>query len=97
MKRVYVVIAGYDYEGYSASSLKVFTSRVSAEAYAKEVTKGDWSFDHATVMAQEVIEDKEPEYDSAGFTEDDRIVDGQYMLDKDDIDPAGGRGLHSHI
>jgi hypothetical protein len=56
MKRVYVVIAGYDYEGYSASSLKVFTLRASAEAYANEITKGEWPYDHATIMEQEVIE-----------------------------------------
>jgi hypothetical protein len=58
MKRVYVVIAGYDYEGYSASSLKVFTLRASAEAYRNEITNGEWPYDHATIMEQEVIEDQ---------------------------------------
>jgi hypothetical protein len=27
-----------------------------------------------------IIADDEPEYDSAGFTEDDRIVNGQYKV-----------------
>jgi len=41
--------------------------------------------------------DEGPEYDSAGFTEDDRIVDGRYMWDKDEVDPAGGRGPYSNV
>ncbi len=32
-------------------------------------------------------EDPGPEYDSAGFTEDDRIVEGQYMNMYKDTDP----------
>ena len=32
-------------------------------------------------------EDTGPEYDSAGFTEDDRIVNGQYMNMYKDTDP----------
>jgi hypothetical protein len=28
----------------------------------------------------EVYDDEEPEYDSAGFTDEDRVVDGQYRV-----------------
>jgi len=42
---------------------------------------------HDDIVEQEFLEDDfedEPEYDSAGFTEDDRIVDGQYrVIDND--------------
>jgi hypothetical protein len=38
-------------------------------------------------MFDDIWPDNEPEYDSAGFTEDDRIVDGQYNVIKD---PIGG-------
>jgi hypothetical protein len=35
-------------------------------------------------LLDEEFEEDEPEYDSAGFTEDDRIVDGQYrVIDND--------------
>jgi hypothetical protein len=74
--------------------MKVFAVKADAIEYAKSLEAEDT---YVKVVEQEVVMDFGPEYDSAGFTEDDRIVDGQYMLDKDDIDPAGGRGLHSHI
>jgi hypothetical protein len=38
-------------------------------------------------MFDDIWPEYEPEYDSAGFTEDDRIVDGQYNVIKD---PIGG-------
>jgi hypothetical protein len=38
-------------------------------------------------MFDDIWPDNEPEYDSAGFTEDDRIVNGQYNVIKD---PIGG-------
>lgn len=31
------------------------------------------------------MQDDEPEYDSAGFTEEDRIVDGQYQSNEDQV------------
>jgi len=94
MNKVYVVIKGYDYEGLTAHGMKVFAVKADAIEYAQSLEAEDT---YVKVVEQEVVMDFGPEYDSAGFTEDDRIVDGQYMLDKDDIDPAGGRGLHSHI
>ena len=36
-------------------------------------------------MFDDIWPDNEPEYDSAGFTEDDRIVNGQYNVIKDAI------------
>jgi len=40
-----------------------------------------------TVYENESNEDDGPEYDSAGFTEDDRIVNGQYrVISNDDAD-----------
>jgi len=99
MNKVYVVMKGYQYEGYTDTDMKVFAVKADAEAYAKKLKAEDDLdiVDYITIHEHVVVIDEGPEYDSAGFTEDDRIVDGQYMLDKDDIDPAGGRGLHSHI
>ena len=44
----------------------------------------DAFFDEIDYMNEE---DTGPEYDSAGFTEDDRIVNGQYMNMYKDTDP----------
>ena len=37
MNKVYVVIKGYDYEGYTETDLKVFSNLADAEAYAQSI------------------------------------------------------------
>jgi hypothetical protein len=38
----------------------------------------------------EVYDDEEPEYDSAGFTDEDRIVNGQYRVIDADMEAQDG-------
>jgi hypothetical protein len=52
---------------------------------AKEVHK---LFDEIDMLNFHPHEDTGPEHDSAGFTEEDRIVDGQYMVTFQDTDLA---------
>ena len=76
----------------------------SLEGYAEEaITEYQGSYTQKNVDAffNEVDmlneEDTGPEYDSAGFTEEDRIVDGQYMTYvetvKRNIDKAVAEGI----
>ena len=58
MKRVYVVIAGWDYEGHSTDTIKVFAGRNEADKYADDLLTGEMPYDRATVVEQEVIEDQ---------------------------------------
>ena len=37
MNKVYVVMKGYDYEGYTDLDMKVFSNKVDAEAYAQSI------------------------------------------------------------
>ena len=37
MNKVYVVMKGYDYEGYTDWEMEVFTNKVDAEAYAQSI------------------------------------------------------------
>ena len=59
--KVYVVLGGYDYEGFSGWSMKSFASKEAADAYALLMTTagveddGDcYVFDHSEVFEQEV-------------------------------------------
>lgn len=59
--KVYVVLGGYDYEGFSGWTMKTFSSKGSAEAYSLRMTTtgiiddGDtYIFDHSEVFEQEV-------------------------------------------
>jgi hypothetical protein len=56
MKRVYVVIAGWDYEGHSPDTIKVFAGRTEADKYANQLLTEDMPYDHVNVLEQEVIE-----------------------------------------
>ena len=49
---VYVVIGGYDYEGESSDSLKLFNCKSSALKYKETLEK---KFDYVTLFQQDVI------------------------------------------
>ena len=54
-----------------------YVSKFNAEQYDKE----------RDILKNDIDEEIEPEYDSAGFTEDDRIVNGQYrVISNEDAD-----------
>ena len=54
-----------------------YVSKFNAEQYDKE----------RDILKNAIDEEVEPEYDSAGFTEDDRIVNGQYrVISNEDAD-----------
>ncbi len=60
---IYVVLGGYDYEGFSGWSMKSFASKEAADAYALLMITigieddGDhYIFDHSEVFEQEVAE-----------------------------------------
>ena len=63
--------------------------------YNRELQKSIDNFFNEVDMLNE--EDTGPEYDSAGFTEEDRIVDGQYRTyvetTKQNIDKATAEGI----
>jgi hypothetical protein len=65
----------------------------SLEGYAKESMleyQGSYTQKEIDAFFDEIDhmnEDTGPEYDSAGFTEEDRIVNGQYMNMYKDTDP----------
>ena len=50
---VYVVIGGYDYEGESVDSLKLFDCKSSALKYEEKLKEG--YFDYVIVREQDVI------------------------------------------
>ena len=50
MKKVYVVLSGWDYEGYTDIGMKVFANIDDANKYAKEMGVGDY----VDVMEMEV-------------------------------------------
>ncbi len=41
MNKVYVVMKGYDYEGYTDLGMKVFANKADAEDYAKQLKAED--------------------------------------------------------
>jgi hypothetical protein len=53
MTKVYAVIGGWDYEGESFDSLRLFDCRSTAVAYHKALTE-DEGFDYALLREQEV-------------------------------------------
>jgi hypothetical protein len=54
MSKVYAVIGGWDYEGESFDSLRLFDCRSTAVAYHKELTKVK-GYDYALMREQDVI------------------------------------------
>ena len=52
--KVYAVIGGWDYEGQSFQSLRLFDCRSTAVAYHKELTESD-GYDYALLREQDVI------------------------------------------
>jgi len=62
--QVYVVIGGWDYEGESLSSLKLFDCKSTAEMYSKDLEFGEndsglnvyqYSFDYVKMQLQNVL------------------------------------------
>jgi hypothetical protein len=43
MKKVYVVMVGHDYEGYSDIDMKVFANKEDADKYAQSL-ETEWNF-----------------------------------------------------
>jgi hypothetical protein len=52
--KVYAVIGGWDYEGQSFQSLRLFDCRSTAVAYHKELTESE-GYDYALLREQDVI------------------------------------------
>jgi hypothetical protein len=55
--KVYAVIGGWDYEGEHFDSLRLFDCKSAAEAYSKELEKGDYEY--------ALIEEREVNFESA--------------------------------
>jgi hypothetical protein len=53
MSKVYAVIGGWDYEGESFDSLRLFDCRSTAVAYHQELTEVE-GFDYALMREQDV-------------------------------------------
>jgi hypothetical protein len=59
MKKVYVVMGGWQYEGLCDSHIKVFTDKSKAEVYAKDIEirlhgETDYTYDYAVVVETEI-------------------------------------------
>jgi len=48
--QVYSVMGGYDYEGFSGDSLRLFDCKSAAQAYAKELEEGFYDYVEVKVM-----------------------------------------------
>jgi hypothetical protein len=53
--KVYAVMGGYDYEGFSGDSLQLFDCKSAAEAYAEGLKK-NWQYDYVEVKVMKVQE-----------------------------------------
>jgi len=53
VKQVIVVIGGYDYEGCSFDSLKLFDCKSAAEEYKKQL-QDEWNYDYVHVQVKSV-------------------------------------------
>lgn len=54
MNKVYVVMKGYDYEGYTDIDMKVFANRADAEAYAEWLKKEYEFVDYVSIFEHDV-------------------------------------------
>jgi len=52
MNKVYVVMKGYDYEGYTDTDMKVFINKKDAEVYAKILEQNYCDYVH--IIEQEI-------------------------------------------
>jgi hypothetical protein len=57
---------------------RTFDNRGDAEIFQQLILDNNTK-EYDMSRLEKVEEDLGPEYDSAGFTEEDRVVDGQYM------------------
>jgi hypothetical protein len=64
--------------GKNISSIEYFTNELNKSVVLRDKIQTAL-YDEANRL-DKIIADDEPEYDSAGFTEDDRIVNGQYKV-----------------
>jgi hypothetical protein len=51
MKKLYISIGGFDYEGDSSSSIRLFDNRDAAEEYCEDLKR---TFDYAKIEEREV-------------------------------------------
>jgi hypothetical protein len=52
--QVYVVLAGWRYEGYDADSVRVFSSLAEADAYGESLVAEDGDYDVFDVVSRKV-------------------------------------------
>lgn len=52
--QVYVVIGGFDYEGYDSDSVRVFSTLAEADAYGESLVKEDGGYDRFDVVSRKV-------------------------------------------
>jgi hypothetical protein len=64
--------------GKNVSSINYFKTQLDSSKVLRDKIQTAL-YDEANRL-DKIIDDDEPEYDSAGFTEDDRIVNGQYKV-----------------
>ncbi len=64
--------------GKNVSSINYFKTQLDSSKVLRDKIQTAL-YDEANSL-DKIIADDEPEYDSAGFTEDDRIVNGQYKV-----------------
>jgi hypothetical protein len=64
--------------GKNVSSINYFKTQLDSSKVLRDKIQTAL-YDEANRL-DKIIADDEPEYDSAGFTEDDRIVNGQYKV-----------------
>jgi len=57
---------------------RVFDNKEDAEVFQKLIWDNNTK-EYDMSQLEKIEEDLGPEYDSAGFTEEDRVVNGQYM------------------
>ncbi len=53
MQKVYAVIGGWDYEGESFDSLRLFDCHSTAEAYYQQLTEVE-GYDYAMIQVREI-------------------------------------------
>ena len=61
---------------------ETISNLIHSDALTEEAIEDLQQYLDAMKDAMDSIEDEGPEYDSAGFTEDDRIVNGQYKTNE---------------
>jgi hypothetical protein len=87
MENIKNLICGMQLNGFNDELIeKVLKLKATAAELGWEMDGYDEMFGNVYITFMTVKEDKGPEYDSAGYTEADRIIDGSYRV-KSNITP----------